>query len=312
MPPLQTQSNPATAPLWARAFALLPLAWCQRLGGWLGWAVYLSSVSYRRKFQLHWSQGLAWSEAQGGGKWPASAKHQAIAHAGQMTLEALWIWCRPHSDLMAKIVCDDVAVFDTAEKRGNGIIFLAPHLGTFEICPRYYATRGKVTVLFKPSKFPLMNRLLEVARNLPGMAMAPADLSGVRKLFKALKHGGAVGLLPDQVPGEGQGLWIDFFGRPAYTMALPQKLQQLTKAIVVMVFCERLSIGQGWRYHAQIFEGEPSPEAVNQAMQALIARYPGQYLWGYNRYKPPKKTPIAAISKPLVIPAPSADQEASQ
>jgi Kdo2-lipid IVA lauroyltransferase/acyltransferase len=294
--PLSLDQIPAqTAPAWARAFAWLPLAWVQHLGAGLGWVIYGVSGSYRRKFELQWAQAQAWAFENGAMHWPIDMKRQAIAHAGQMTLEALWIWCRPHADLMAKIVCDDVKVFEDAEGLGRGIIFLAPHLGTFEICPRYYAARGQVTVLFKPSKFSIVNRLLAVARNLPGMAMAPADLSGVRKLFKALKQGGSVGLLPDQVPGEGQGTWVDFFGRPAYTMALPHKLQQLTKAVVVMVFCERLAIGKGWRYHVQPFDAEPTPEAVNQGMQAMIARYPGQYLWGYNRYKSPKKPPTSEV-----------------
>jgi Kdo2-lipid IVA lauroyltransferase/acyltransferase len=36
----------------------------------------------------------------------------------------------------------------------------------------------------------------------------------------ALKNGEAVGLLPDQVPPEGLGVWAPFFGEPAYTMTL--------------------------------------------------------------------------------------------
>jgi KDO2-lipid IV(A) lauroyltransferase len=35
----------------------------------------------------------------------------------------------------------------------------------------------------------------------------------VRILLKALKNGQAIGLLPDQVPQNGEGVWADFFGR---------------------------------------------------------------------------------------------------
>ena len=56
--------------------------------------------------------------------------------------------------------------------------------------------------------------------------LAPADLSGVRELMSALKRGEAAGFLPDQVPGEGEGEWAEFFGRPAYTMTLAAKLAE--------------------------------------------------------------------------------------
>jgi len=39
-------------------------------------------------------------------------------------------------------------------------------------------------------------------------------------MMRALKRGEAVGLLPDQVPPQGMGVWADFFGAPAYTMTL--------------------------------------------------------------------------------------------
>ena len=48
--------------------------------------------------------------------------------------------------------------------------------------------------------------------------LAPADLSGVRRLVRALKRGEAIGMLPDQVPSSGEGVWAPFFGRHAYTM----------------------------------------------------------------------------------------------
>ena len=97
-------------------------------------------------------------------------------------------------------------------------------------------------------------------------------------------------MLPDQAPGEGEGEWADFFGRPAYTMTLAGKLAA-KGAQIIITYAERLPRGLG--YHMR-FEAMPEPLAgetpartLNRALEGLIRRCPAQYLWGYNRYKVP-------------------------
>ena len=114
-------------------------------------------------------------------------------------------------------------------------------------------------------------------------------------MIKALRRGHAVGLLPDQVPPEGQGLWSPVFGRKAYTMTLAARLVQQTGAQVLLVRSERLSWGRGFVLHAYAM---PEPLAadtatavaqINAEMERLIRACPSQYLWGYGRYKQPRR-----------------------
>jgi KDO2-lipid IV(A) lauroyltransferase len=104
-----------------------------------------------------------------------------------------------------------------------------------------------------------------------------------------------VGLLPDQVPPEGQGQWLPFLGRPAYTMTLAARLAQQTGASVLMAWGERLPGGIGFRVHVQALPGPLAADTaqaatqINQALGALILSCPGQYLWGYARYKQPRQ-----------------------
>jgi KDO2-lipid IV(A) lauroyltransferase len=113
-------------------------------------------------------------------------------------------------------------------------------------------------------------------------------------LAKALKGGQPIGILPDQVPQEGEGVWAPFFGRPAYTMTLPAKMAQLGRADIVLTFAERLPRGRGYVVRFVPFEGDLSgtpteqATAINRAMEQLIARCPAQYFWSYNRYKQPQ------------------------
>jgi KDO2-lipid IV(A) lauroyltransferase len=123
------------------------------------------------------------------------------------------------------------------------------------------------------------------------MTSVPADLRGVRAMLKALRRGQAIGILPDQVPGGGDGEWVEFFGRPAYTMVLVSRLAEQTSAPVLLCYAERLSRGQGYRLHVEPLLAVRPPEsplrALNRSLEQMIRRSPLQYLWAYNRYKIP-------------------------
>ena len=167
-------------------------------------------------------------------------------------------------------------------------------LGCFEITAQYYAARKPMTVLYRRPKQDWLAPLIEEGRGA-NLKLAPADLSGVRRLLKALKNGEAVGMLPDQVPGNGEGAWLPFFGRPAYTMTLAARLAQSVPggATVLLAYGERLHYGAG--FHLKLFalsaplEGDLMQRAaqLNRELEALIRQCPEQYLWGYNRYKVP-------------------------
>jgi KDO2-lipid IV(A) lauroyltransferase len=148
--------------------------------------------------------------------------------------------------------------------------------------------------MYRPPRKAALRPLVEGARARQNLNLAPANLSGVRILAKCLKGGEPIGLLPDQVPQQGEGVWAPFFGRNAYTMTLPAKLAQLGKAAIMLVYAERLPRGRGYVVRFVPFDGDLSgtpaqqAAAINHAMEQLIARCPAQYFWSYNRYKQPQ------------------------
>ncbi|HEY5634718.1 MAG TPA: lysophospholipid acyltransferase family protein [Burkholderiaceae bacterium] len=260
-----------------RFLALLPLGPMQALGAGLGLLVFALSRSYRRKIAANLAlAGL-----------PGSLRARAAAQAGRMVGELPFVWFAPAERVLARVRCDEAEVFDDAVREGKGTLILTPHLGAFEVAARWCASRFALTVLFKPPKQAALASLLAAARNQGAMRSLPTTVGGVRGLLRALRAGEAVGLLPDQVPDSGMGVWVPFFGKPAYTLTLPERLAQSTGAAVLIVWGERLAPGQGWRLHARRLREAPTPEAVNRAMEATILRRPEQYLWGYNRYKSP-------------------------
>ena len=81
-------------------------------------------------------------------------------------------------------------------------------------------------MVLRPARQAWLRELEETARDRPGLETAPANLAGVRQMIRALRQGQTVGLLPDQVPPEGLGVWVPFFGQPAYTMTLAARLDR--------------------------------------------------------------------------------------
>lgn len=267
----------------------LPLWLLHGLGTVLGWLIYLASPVYRQRFNENTRQaGLSWV-----------ARFGAVAAAGKLVTELPWVWLRPPSQVQAQVQWDGAEHVERAMQEGRGIIFLTPHIGCFEVTPQSYAARfgvkgPEIVVLYRPSRFAWLERVLHQVRHAPGMRPVPTTLAGVRQLLKALRSGGAVGLLPDQVPGQDMGVWAPFFGRPAYTMTLAIRLARQTRAVVLIARSERLSFGRGFRVHVAppvlLGEGDDVAAAtlLNQQLESSIRQRPDQYLWAYARYKQPR------------------------
>lgn len=262
---------------------MLPLWLLHALGVIVGWTVYLGSRRYREYLNRNLAQA---------GYRDRSCARATIAEAGKGVMELPAIWLQERSRIVAGTrEPEDWDIIETELGRGKGLIMLTPHLGCWEVSAQWFSRRHRITVLYSPPKVGWLEPLMRAGRDSEMMKSVPADLTGVRALLRALKKGEAIGILPDQVPGEGEGDWVSFFGRPAYTMTLVARLAEKTGASVLLFFAERLARGRGYRMHVErlpeAFAGESSVQRMNRGIEALIRRCPAQYLWAYNRYKVP-------------------------
>lgn len=276
-----------------------PLARLHQLGALAGWLTWCLSPVYRQRLRANADlAGLS-----------AAERRASVAEVGRMVAEVPWLWLMPPDRPLGGLVrWDGRELIAQALDAGRGVVLLTPHLGSFEVSARavveHFADRCPLTVLYRPARKALLRELEETSRHRPGLATAPASLAGVRQMLRALRKGEMVGLLPDQVPPEGQGVWAPFFGQPAYTMTLASRLILQTGALPVLMWCERLARGEGFVVHVRAL-GEALPEAsdgseaaqvqaasvINRAMERVIRERPSQYLWGYHRYKQPRRGP---------------------
>ncbi|MDP1658183.1 MAG: lysophospholipid acyltransferase family protein [Methylotenera sp.] len=268
----------------AKLLSYLPLSIIHRIGSVFGWlfhrlipktkAILVENLQHSGLFTL--------------GKTCDQAIKQNVAESGKTIIESLAIWAADDKRALSWVKqVNGWGNVETAVAKGKGIIFLTPHLGSFEITSVYYAAKYPITVLYRPPRKKWLETLMSRGRSKGQVSLAPTNRAGVKMLLQALNRGEAIGILPDQIASKGEGEWAPFFGRPAYTMALVSRLAGKTGAAVLMAFGERLPEGRGFTIHLTKLDASDvaTPALLNRAIEAQVRQAPLQYLWNYNRHK---------------------------
>ena len=266
------------------AIAALPLTVAQLFGASMGLLAYVGSKQYRTLFRPQY-EAVVRSRNLPLQLWAA------VRASGMLFSDSLWIWRNPQKALTL-VEVQNWDVVETAINEGHGLVMLTPHLGGFEIIPRVLAQHFPATILYRPSRQAWLNEVVEEGRAYPNMHFVPTNLHGVRQMTRALTRGEAIGILPDQVPSGGEGVWVPFFGRPAYTTPLPARLANRNNTPVVMFTAKRKGLGKGWLMQATRLsplseDATISAAELNVAIENAVLVAPEQFIWSYNRYKHP-------------------------
>ncbi len=272
-----------------RALAALPLPLAHAAGVIIGGGLLIAPNQLRRISAIN--VPLCWPEL--GAARQRRLIHASLIEAGKTMCEAgaLWLWPGERTLRLVRAVSGEEHLRN-ALALGKGAILAVPHLGAWEMIGLYCSHHYPMTSLYRPPRLAEMDTLVRHGRERLGAKLVPADAGGVRALYQALGRGELVGMLPDQEPGAGNGVFAPLFGVPANTMVLLSRLAIKTGAAVIFGYAERLPGGRG--YHLHFF---PAPPAINQApiensvgvmnamVEDLIRRSPQQYQWGYKRFR---------------------------
>jgi KDO2-lipid IV(A) lauroyltransferase len=275
------------------AASALTLGGAQRLGRVCGVLMDRLPGSYKRRAELNLSLAMPGVSTQ--------QLRPSLVHAASLFLEMPYWHSSRHSARHIKAQSDgyDWSEIDALLAQGKGLILISPHVGNFELLGPVFSQRHPSTVMFRVPKMLWLRDWIEVLRSRAQLRLVPADMQGVRALAKTLKAGETIGILPDQVPIEGEGVWASFFGQQAYTTTLVQRLQKITDAPVVVLCAYRLAKAQGFEIKHWVVDlpwsTDPTAAAtqMNHALEQAIRYAPGQYLWGYDRFREPKPRPVS-------------------
>ena len=276
-----------------RFFSSLPLAAIQIIGAGIGLLVYLFSPRYRRRLYKNYQSAAHYSGFQ-------LTPWRVAAESGMMFADTLWIWRHPKTSIN-KVAIENLDQVIELSKNGKGLIVLASHLGGFEIVPRIFAEHTRATVMYRPARKRWVNELMLKSRKHAEIEFVEANIYGVRQIKRALVKGEVVGLLADQVPNVGDGVWAKFFNQYAYTTSFPIKLTRQANVAILFVGAERLGLGKGWLIKSRLMT-EAFPNCLvdactemNHYFEEMILSKPHQYMWSYNRYKRPAGAEMAPI-----------------
>ena len=221
-------------------------------------------------------------------------QRSVLRTTARQALETLRFWTRPHARNLALIrEAVGVELFDAALASGRGVIVAAPHYGNWELLNQWLAARTPLAILYRPPESAVGEAFLQRVRGdaAARVTQVPAEGAAVRQLFKRLKEGGVVGILPDQQPKAGDGEFAPFFDMPALTMTLLPRLAARSDAVVLFACCERIDWTPSFRLRieaapAQINSSDTAAgvAALNVAVEAMARRDLAQYQWTYKRY----------------------------
>lgn len=278
-------------------FARLPLPVAHALGSLLGLLGWLVPNRFRRRARFHIGcclpeLGALARERLLFGVLLESGKTLAelpLLLAGPERRFARWLRGVRGGDLL-----------DAARAAGKGVIAASPHLGSWEMAGLAYSRLLPLVAMYRPQREP-WDTLLKQGRSRFGAMLVPSDRSGMRRLLEALRGGGTIGVLPDQDPPRGSGVFAPFFGVTAHSPVFASRLARRTGAPFLFIYAERLSWGRGYVLHIDPAPPDVADEdevraatAVNRGVEACVRRFPAQYYWAYTRFRrrPPGEPPV--------------------
>lgn len=217
---------------------------------------------------------------------------ESMRHFVMTALETgmCWSWSRRRLERRFEAP-EGKDLLDAALAEGRGLLLLVPHFGNWELLNHWLQFRHELMALYKPGGSRRLEELVVQNRGRFGAQMVPTSAAGLKRLYRQVRAGKLIAILPDQDPSDGKGRFAPFFGVPALTGVLAVRLLQQTGCRVLFAAARRT---QGSRYQAHFIAPEPelySPDtdmalaALNRSVERVVALDPPQYLWAYKRFK---------------------------
>ena len=265
-----------------------------RLGAWLGDLVWCFAKGWRRRTQ---AQLLA-SGVAPRGRDARLLTREVFRQLGMATLEWLHSLAWPAARLRQQVRLEGLEHFEQAVAGGRGVLLTSGHLGNWELLARVIGvcTARPLAALMTDQEDSRLNEWIVRHRAAGGVQMIPNTRPAVG-LLRHLLRGDVVGLLVDQDSRRSAGLFVPFFGRPAYTPSGPAMLSRRTGRAIVPVSIMREAADP--TRHVFHFDAALWPDpaldddadiarltaAYTAALERRIREAPGQWVWMHERWK---------------------------
>lgn len=216
----------------------------------------------------------------------------SLIETGKTLTEAspMWQWNKDKLFKLIKNIHGETLIQE-ALKCKKGVILAVPHIGNWELLGLYCSAKYPMTSMYQKAKIAQLDTTVKNGRERFGANLVATDNQGVRAMLKALKNNELVGILPDQEPSEGNGIFAPFFGIQAYSMTLISRFANKTNAKVIIAYAKRLTRGRGYEIYfteaTKLNTGslQDSVSHLNSEVEKCICDMPEQYQWSYKRFR---------------------------
>ncbi len=219
----------------------------------------------------------------------------AFEHFGGVAAELLHAAGREPGEVLSRLETVGAEIARAASATGRGVFFLTAHLGNWEWAALGTGAIGiPVRVIVRPLDNPRLDAVLTRLRTATGNSVIDRR-DAAREMLRALRRGGAIGILTDQHAHPPDAVTVPFFGRPASTSSALAKLVDHTEALVVPASAIRVAPAR-WRLtyepalDVRALSGEERgverlTARLNGILESMIRRHPEQWLWLHNRWR---------------------------
>ena len=268
------------------ALSWLPRSFSQALGRVIGYYNYARNTRSARVTRVNLE--LCFPEMDVDAR--ERLVRDSLENTGMTMMETPAAWFQSRERLLDWIVnVEGESLLSEPLSRGQGVIVLLPHIGNWELINMFCVPYGRQTGLYQPPRQVWLQEMMGYVRSRYGHDLVPTNRQGISRLYKAVRDGGLVVVLPDQVPAS--GLFVPFFEVPALTDQLTSRMIQKTGAVALAVTIARRDDGRFDITFNPADEAiysddlEKSVRAVNSTVENCVLSYPSQYQWEYKRFR---------------------------
>lgn len=215
---------------------------------------------------------------------------------GRSLFELLCIRWSGLKNIQRSITVEGEGYLKEALNLGKGLILITAHIGNWELLGMLLAQMGyKLSVIAAPSKNIRLGEVTNAYRSRFNIeTIIRGEHSSARKIIRSLRENRVLGVLLDQ-DIESDGVYVDFFGKKAYTPTGITSLALRFNIPVLMIFMVR---EEGYRHRIIIDKpeglrrsGDTKPDILHNTaiftgiIESFIRKYPGQWVWMHNRWR---------------------------
>ena len=188
-------------------------------------------------------------------------------------------------------------IIDRELAKGNGAIIVTGHFGNWEIMSITLRIKGYPgAVVGRRIYFDKYDRYLNSLREHHDVNIIYRDESP-KKILRVLKDNKIMGILADQDVDSVDGVFVNFFDRPAYTPTAPVALAMATGAEIIPSFMIRRGLRHTFIMEKPVelvdtgdktYDMVRNTQAWSDIFESYIKRYPEQWVWVHRRWKTQK------------------------